>query len=264
MELNSDGLAYQYALVLDLGTRIGKDGYLNASYTFNQARDNSSYNCCVANTSTFLPVVDDSRALNWAYSDYHFKDKLVINAASPTWKGFVFGASLIGIGGTRYSFLVTNGSLQGDFPLNNALAYVFDPNDPSTPENIRQGINGILEDPNTSESTKKYLRESFGKVAERNGGENPFAATLDLRILKQIKIINQQRLELSADIFNFANMLNREWGVDNNLSRSRNLLRIQGFDQATQNYIYNVESGVGTQPINGTPWRVQVGLRYSF
>lgn len=264
LELNSDGLAYQYALVLDLGTRIGKDGYLNASYTFNQARDNSSYNCCVANTSTFLPVVDDSRALNWAYSDYHFKDKLVINAASPTWKGFVFGASLIGIGGTRYSFLVTNGSLQGDFPLNNALAYVFDPNDPSTPENIRQGINGILEDPNTSESTKKYLRESFGKVAERNGGENPFAATLDLRILKQIKIINQQRLELSADIFNFANMLNREWGVDNNLSRSRNLLRIQGFDQATQNYIYNVESGVGTQPINGTPWRVQVGLRYSF
>ena len=82
------------------------------------------------------------------------------------------------------------GSLQGDFPLNNALAYVFDPNDPSTPENIRQGINGILEDPNTSESTKKYLRESFGKVAERNGGENPFAATLDLRILKQKICLN--------------------------------------------------------------------------
>ncbi len=264
LELNSDGFSSQYALVFDLGTRIGKDGYLNASYTFNQAKDNSSYNCCVANTSTFLPVVDDSRALNNGYSDYHFKNKVVINAASPTWKGFTFGASLIGIGGTRYSFLVTNGSLQGDFPLNNALAFVFDPNDPSTPENIRNGINGILEDPKTSESTKKYLRESFGKIAERNGGENPFAATLDLRVLKQIKTFKGQRFELSADVFNFANLLNKDWGINNNLSRSRNLLRIQGFDQNTQNYIYNVESGVGTQPINGTPWRVQLGLRYAF
>lgn len=74
----------------------------------------------------------------------------------------------------------------------NALAYVFDPNDPSTPENIRQGINGIIEDPKTSKSTKKYLRESFGKIVERNGGENPFAATLDLRILKQIKTFKGQ------------------------------------------------------------------------
>jgi len=264
LELNSNAIAYQYAIVFDIGTRLGKDGYLNASYTYNQSKDNSSYNCCVANTSTFLPVVDDSRVLNWGYSDFHFKDKIVVNGATPTWKGFMLGASLIGYGGSRYSFLVTNGSLQGDFPLNNALAFVFDPNDPKTPENIRAGINGILEDPNTSESTKKYLRESFGKVAERNGGVNPFAATIDLRILKSIKTFRKQSLEVSADIFNLANLLNKEWGVDNNLGRSRNLYNIQGFDQSRGEYIYRVESGVGAKPINGTPWRVQLGLRYAF
>lgn len=264
LELNSNAIAYQYAIVFDIGTRLGKDGYLNASYTYNQSKDNSSYNCCVANTSTFLPVVDDSRVLNWGYSDFHFKDKIVVNGATPTWKGFMLGASLIGYGGSRYSFLVTNGSLQGDFPLNNALAFVFDPNDPKTPENIRAGINGILEDPNTSESTKKYLRESFGKVAERNGGVNPFAATIDLRILKSIKTFRKQSLEVSADIFNLANLLNKDWGVDNNLGRSRNLYNIQGFDQSRGEYIYRVESGVGAKPINGTPWRVQLGLRYAF
>lgn len=264
LELNSNAIAYQYAIVFDIGTRLGKDGYLNASYTYNQSKDNSSYNCCVANTSTFLPVVDDSRVLNWGYSDFHFKDKIVVNGATPTWKGFMLGASLIGYGGSRYSFLVTNGSLQGDFPLNNALAFVFDPNDPKTPENIRAGINGILEDPNTSESTKKYLRESFGKVAERNGGVNPFAATIDLRILKSIKTFRKQSLEVSADIFNLANLLNKEWGVDNNLGRSRNLYNIQGFDQSRGEYIYRVESGVGAKPINGTTWRVQLGLRYAF
>ncbi|MFT4856952.1 MAG: hypothetical protein ACI9UV_001284 [Algoriphagus sp.] len=264
LELNSVADATQYAVIFDLGMRIGKDGYLNASYTYNQAKDNSSYNCCVANTSTFLPVVDDSRVLSRGYSDNQFKDKVVVNAASPTWKGFVFGASLVGIGGSRYSFLVTNGSLQGDFPLNNALAYVYDPNDPSTPENIREGINGILNDPNTTESAKKYLRESFGKVAERNGGENPFNATIDLRLIKNIKTIKGQALELSADVFNFANLLNKEYGVDNNLGRSRNLYSIQGFNQTAQTYNYRVESGVGVRPINGTPWRVQLGVRYAF
>jgi hypothetical protein len=202
--------------------------------------------------------------LSRGYSDNQFKDKVVVNAASPTWKGFVFGASLVGIGGSRYSFLVTNGSLQGDFPLNNALAYVYDPNDPSTPENIREGINGILNDPNTTESAKKYLRESFGKVAERNGGENPFNATIDLRLIKNIKTIKGQALELSADVFNFANLLNKEYGVDNNLGRSRNLYSIQGFNQTAQTYNYRVESGVGVRPINGTPWRVQLGVRYAF
>lgn len=264
LELNSVADATQYAVIFDLGMKLGKDGYLNASYTYNQAKDNSSYNCCVANTSTFLPVVDDSRVLSRGYSDNQFRDKVVVNAASPSWKGFVFGASLVGIGGSRYSFLVTNGSLQGDFPLNNALAYVFDPNDPATPENIREGINGILNDPNTTESAKKYLRESFGKVAERNGGENPFNATVDLRLIKNIKTIKGQSLELSADVFNFANLLDKEWGVDNNLGRSRNLYSIQGFNQSSKTYNYRVESGVGTRPINGTPWRVQLGVRYAF
>lgn len=264
LELNSVADATQYAVIFDLGMKLGKDGYLNASYTYNQAKDNSSYNCCVANTSTFLPVVDDSRVLSRGYSDNQFKDKVVVNAASPSWKGFIFGASLVGIGGSRYSFLVTNGSLQGDFPLNNALAYVFDPNDPATPENIREGINGILNDPNTTESAKKYLRESFGKVAERNGGENPFNATVDLRLIKNIKTIKGQSLELSADVFNFANLLDKKWGVDNDLGRSRNLYSIQGFNQTTRTYNYRVESGVGTRPINGTPWRIQLGVRYAF
>ncbi|MCH7398026.1 carboxypeptidase regulatory-like domain-containing protein [Belliella sp. DSM 107340] len=264
LELNSVGAGYQYALILDGSMRIGKDGYLTASYTFNQAFDNTSYNCCVANTSTFLPVVDDSRKLNWAYSDNQFKHKIVLNGASPTWKGFTMGATLIGVSGSRYSFLVSNGSLQGDFPLNNALAFVFDPNDPNTPDNIRDGYNAILNDPNTSESTKKYLRESFGKIAERNGGENPMFFNLDLRLLKQISIAGSHRFELSGDVFNFMNLLNREWGVNNNLGSSRNLQSIRGFDQDTRQYVYNVEQGVGVLPINGTPWRIQLGLRYSF
>jgi hypothetical protein len=255
LELNSNGILNQMAFIFDVTYRVGKDGYVNASYTLNQAKDNSSYNCCVANTSTFLPVKDDPRALSYGYSDNHFGSKLVINGATPTWKGFVFGATITGVGGTRYSLKVANNtSINGDFVLTNDLAYVYDPNDAETPEAIREGINGVLSDPNTAESVKEYLRSSFGTIAERNGGKNPFAATIDLRLTKSFKTFKGQALELSADMFNFANFLGKAfddldimneqwgerklWGKNNNIDtfNGTNLLRVQGFNQATQQY----------------------------
>jgi hypothetical protein len=261
--LQSDGELTQYAAVIDASLRLGKDGSLNVSYTRNQSKDNSSYNCCVANTSTFLPIEDDPRALNYGYSDNHFSDKVVVNGVSPSFAGFTFGATFNGIGGTRYSFLTTNGSLNGDFNLRNDLAFVYDPNDPNTPANIREGINGILNDPETSQSVKNYINDNLGQIAERNGGVNPFFYTIDLRMIKNFNIVNKHKFELSADLFNLANLLNAKWGVNNNF-RNRNLLRIAGFDPSSQNYQYNVESNVGALPVNGTPWRLQLGLRYSF
>jgi hypothetical protein len=266
LELTSEGELNQMALILDVNYRIGKDGSIQASYTWNRSRDNSSYNCCVANTSTFLPVKDDPRALNWGFSDNHFDNKLVVNFLSPTFYGFNVGATVVGIGGTRYSFHAagSGSSLNGDFNLRNDMAFVFDPNDPATPENIREGIQGILDDPETMESTKEYLRNNFGRIADRNAGVNPFFATMDLRILKKVKLAGDHALEFSADMFNFTNFLDRDWGADNNLGRRRNLLQITGFDQESQTYQYDVQSGVGTRPINGTPWRLQLGMRYTF
>lgn len=263
LELISTGESNQLTFVADASVRIGRDGYVNASYTINSAKDNSSYNCCVANTSTFLPVKDDPRKLNYGYSDQQFRNKLVINGAAPSWKGFQLGATLIGIGGSRYSFLVGgNTSLNGDFVLTNDLAYVFNPNDANTPENIKKGINDLLNNPDTDQSVKDYITSNIGKVAERNGGENPFYTTVDLRLTKSFRIVKDHNLEFSADAFNFLNMLNKEWGRNYNRGNT-NLLNINGFDQAKQQYNYAVQN-IATRPIGGTPWRVQLGVRYSF
>ncbi|MFT5244465.1 MAG: hypothetical protein ACI8QQ_002405 [Psychroserpens sp.] len=264
--LTSDGVLDNLAFVLEGTARIGKDGYVNASFTVNSSKDNSSYNCCVGNTSTFLPVSGDPRDLNYGFSDNHFDTKMVVNGATPTWKGFTLGATIIGDGGSRYSFQSGgNRSTNGDFNLRNEIAYVFDPNNPNTPQNIIDGYNEILKSPETPDGFKKYLRESFGSFAERNGGKNPFRALVDLRLQKSIKIPNtKQALELSVDAFNFMNLLNKEWGRNNNFGRTTNLMNTTGFDQATNSYKYDVNTGVAAEPINGTPWRLQIGARYSF
>jgi hypothetical protein len=59
------------------------------------------------------------------------------------------------------------------------------------------------------------------------------------------------------------NLLNKEWGRNNNFSRTTNLMNTTGFDQATNSYKYNVNTGVAAEPINGTPWRLQIETRYS-
>ena len=266
LELTSEGELDQVAVVIEASYRIGKDGYVNASYTRNRTQDNSSYNCCVANTATFLPVKDDPRALNYGFSDNHFGSKLAVNVASPSFLGFSLGATLIGSGGTRYSLHAVGGgsSLNGDFNLRNDLAYVFDPNDPGTPENIREDLQSLLNDPEITDGFKEYVRDNFGEIAERNGGVNPFVATLDLRLIKRIALFGDHALELSGDIFNFTNLLNEDWGIDRTFGRRQNFLNIEGFDQTAQQYTYSVNNRTGQEPIDGTPWRIQLGLRYEF
>ncbi|MGI8636099.1 MAG: carboxypeptidase regulatory-like domain-containing protein, partial [Segetibacter sp.] len=239
LELISPGKGNQFTWVVDASARVGRDGYINTSYTYNTTKDNSSYNCCVANTSTGLPVKDDPRQLNYSYADQQFGDKIVVNLATPSWKGFQLGTTIIGIGGTRYSFLVGGGtSLNGDFVLNNDLAYVYDPNNPSTPDAIKKGMLDLMNNSDADKSIKDYINRSLGKIAERNGGVNPFFTTVDVRLIKGITTLKKQKIELSADIFNFMNLLNKESGRNSNRGNT-NLLNITGFNQAAQQYQYS-------------------------
>jgi hypothetical protein len=266
LELESSGKLDQMAIVIDASMKIGRDGYFTVSYTKNDTQDNTSFDCCVANTSTFRAIKDDPRDQSNAYSDFQFSDKFVLSAATPSVKGFQLGAVLNGVGGTRYSFLVGgNKSINGDFVLTNDLAFVFDPNDAKVPETVRKGIQGLLDNPDVTESVKDYIRTSIGKVAERNGGINPFYYTIDLRLTKDFKFLKKHNLALSADCFNFANLLNKENGVSYNHGNI-NLVTMTTFDQATKNYNYNVESAAGRKlsTAGGTPWRIQLGARYSF
>lgn len=255
----------QKALILDASFRYLKDGYLNVSYTLNDARDNSSYNGNVANTSTFRPVKSDPRDLTSIYySDNQYRTKLVVYGTTPTWKGFSLGATFRGIGGTRYSMTV-DADLNGDFVGgpgdDNDLAFVFDPNSPNTSAANKASMEKVLANPDNR--AKDYILKSLGKIADRNGGVNPFAGTFDIRLQKDIKTYKNQKLTLSFDAFNFANLLNKKWGVNYNLG-NQTLLLVTKFDQAKQQYEYRVNENVGVTQAAGTPYQIQLGARYSF
>ncbi|SFT05025.1 TonB-dependent receptor [Sphingobacterium wenxiniae] len=264
LELTSMGKINQYAVVVDGAYNYHKDGWINVSYTWNDAKDNTSFNGNVANTATLVqPVVDDPRNLGRiTYSDNQFRHKVVVYGTLPTFYGVNVGVRYTGLGGTRYS-LRSGGNTNGDFVTSdNDLAYIFDYTSSSTPEAIRNGLQAILDNPEASKSMKDFITSYAGGFAERNGGINGYFGTIDLRVSKNFRFYKTHGVELSAEIFNFANMLNKEWGVNKSLG-SQALYRVTGFDQSQQQFNYSVNS-IGLASPSGNPWQLQFGVRYSF
>lgn len=264
LDLISDGKKNQYAIVVDGTYRYFRDGQITASYTWSDSRDNTSYNGNVANTATLaLMVKDDPRDLSrMAYADNHFRSKVVVYANAPSYKGITFGLRFSGMGGTRYSLAVA-GNMNGDFVNSNDLAYVYDPTSLSTPKYIADGINAILSNPDVEQGLKDYINRSIGKIAERNGGINGFFGTFDLRLAKRFAITRKQGVELSVDLFNVANTLDKKRGVNRSLGK-QNIYNITSFDAATETFGYRVNTTSGVSPLSGTPFQAQVGVRYSF
>jgi hypothetical protein len=208
-------------------------------------------------------VKDDPRDLSRiTYSDNQFRSKVVFYGSLPTFYGVSVGVRYSGIGGTRYS-LAVGGNVNGDFVNSNDLAYVFDPNNPEVAEKYRTGIDNLLNNPDADESLKDYLRSSLGEVAERNGGVNGFFGVWDLRVGKKFKTFRTQNIEVSADIFNVANLLNKAWGTTKVLGK-QNLYSLRSFDPTTQAYNYDVNPNAGVITPSGNPYQIQLGLRYSF
>ena len=264
LEMVSKGKVNQFAFTIDGTWRYYRDGQISFSYTWNDSRDNTSYTGNVANSATLSQFVkDDPRDLShMTHSMNQWRHKVVAYGSAPSFWGINVGLRFSGLGGKRFTMLV-NGNVNGDFVSSNDLAFIYDPNDADTPSDIATGINTILNSSSVEKTVKRYIRKNFGKMARRSGGVNGFYGTFDLRVSKTFKTFKTQNLEVSFDIFNVANLLNKHWGVSRNFTYVY-LYTITGFDQDELRYDYLVNTSAGVSSGSGDPFQIQVGLRYGF
>ena len=124
-------------------------------------------------------------------------------------------------------------------------------------------------------SNDKYLSKHRGEDAKRNAVRTPFENIFDFKIAQVIPIIKSHKVEITFDILNVGNLLNKDWGrtyfIANNASTP---LTYSGYNAATGvstfQYDYRrIVNGFGdVKPyyINNftARWRGQLGLRYSF
>src|SRR5690606_3702249 len=119
------------------------------------------------------------------------------------------------------------------------------------------------------------LEEYRGGYLPRNQFLMPWLNRVDIRILQDIYTnIGGRRntLQLSVDIVNLGNLLNSEWGIQENLNGVENLFSVADQTPLTGVPILNMSTVSGNlvnTPFQNasnfnTTWSMQVGLRYIF
>jgi hypothetical protein len=125
-------------------------------------------------------------------------------------------------------------------------------------------------------SQDKYLKSRRGQYAERNGGRLPFTNIVDIKFLQDfnVKVFDKKyQFQLTYDVFNFTNMLNRNWGRTYFMSNDQfAIIRYQGVNGSTtpsysfspirNNTPWGISSSV--QPSFSARWVSQLGLRFKF
>lgn len=129
-------------------------------------------------------------------------------------------------------------------------------------------LNKVIED-------DSYLKNNRGKYAEKNGAWAPFETYIDLSLRHDLGLnVNgqRQRLQLIADIQNFANMLNNEWGARYFVNGNFNnyyLYQFEGYESngTTPRFTFRQNAtGLDRYGISqvSSRWRMRFGVKYMF
>ncbi|MFA0961425.1 carboxypeptidase regulatory-like domain-containing protein [Roseivirga sp. BDSF3-8] len=277
---------YTYNLTAQLQKNFESGLSLNTSYTFGRAMAlNDGTSSQNSSQWRYMENVNGRNRLDLSYSDFDLGHR-VIAAASYSKEYLNNFRSTIsmfynGQSGQRYSYIY-EGNVNGEDFSSADLIYVpssledsrlvdildSDDNVVVTAEEQWQALNKFIDGDD-------YLSSRRGQYAERNGSRLPFTNILDLRFLQDfyIELPNGKRntLQFSVDIFNFTNLLNKDWGTRYFTSNDNfELIRVvNDGEDAEFNYIYDGDLDIKNVSDNGSSaygsrWQMQLGLRYIF
>jgi len=204
--------------------------------------------------------------------------------ASLTWRHNFFGdyATQVsgffdGHSGAPYSWVFGNDA-NGDTISRRDLAYI-----PSSLDDVMFAGNS------TAAQQQEFmayingngdLSRFKGRAFQRNEARAPWVNQVDVSFRQEIPgLFEGNKGEIRLDIFNFGNLLNKDWGVEHRAEfpLTRTLGNFAGVDPETGRYIYNIDQQIdddghyrpNSLPVNESispsqRWSVLLTLRYTF
>jgi hypothetical protein len=169
--------------------------------------------------------------------------------------------------GRPYS-LGFNGDANGDGYSNNDLLYVpSGENDPKV--TVTNGTFAqLMAYLNSDPSAEGHL----GEILARNSSRAPWQKQMDLRYAISVPTPGRTKAEITFDIFNFLNMLNKDWGWQY-WADFPGLAKTIGYslDKTTGKMVYNLSTinaatfqGTFTRDDLKSRWAAQLGARFRF
>ena len=115
-----------------------------------------------------------------------------------------------------------------------------------------------------------YLKTRRGQYTERNAVRGPWSNVVDFKFIQEFRI-DKNALQLTFDIFNFTNLINKDWGKVNFRSRNVQVLRFEDFlaDDTTPTFSFDETAAsridqIDDRGLQSSRWQMQVGIRYLF
>lgn len=277
------GYSYSATAQVQKGFEYGLTG--SVAYTYSRAKDVNPGGSSQARSNWInVNQVYGLNNVQEAYSDNDVRSRVVAavnyvlklgDFSSTTISAFYNGQS-----GIPLSYIY-NGDVNGDAGRTNDLIYIpraqseinlVDVTDRTTGNVITSAadqwtaLDAFIEG-------NDYLSSRRGQYAERNGDRLPWQNQVDVRLMQEFALRhseNSHKLQLTLDILNVGNLINKNWGKQYQASFNANqLLDVAGgAGTATPTFNYTGRGLTDGQPyfVNDffSRWRGQVGVRYIF
>ena len=282
--LENTSLGYQYSLTGQLRKEFANGFYATAAYTYSQAKDLTSNPGEIAGDAyQRLPVSGNTNQAQLAYSDFGLQHRVIAAAGRRfayadnklgTTLGFFFEAGQ----GNRFSYTYAGDLNRDNIPGNDLLFVPASQSQINLVDITRTDANGQQVVVTTAAQQWQqldayirqddYLSSHRGSIAERNGSLSPWYTQLDAKLMQDFTLTTnsgkKNTLQLSFDILNLGNLLNRSWG-NRRLVGNNRLIEVAGYSGDTPSFQFRGGSQTFFTDTNlASRWRAQVGVRYIF
>ncbi|MHC2990667.1 hypothetical protein OB13_03370 [Pontibacter sp. HJ8] len=249
------------------------------AYTYGKSKDvNSGTSSTALSNYEFNQIVNDPNNPELSYSRFDIRHR-IIGSGGYTFRyanNFATGISLFyqGQSGAPFTYLYAQ-DLNGDGNFGNDLLYV--PRNRDEILLVPLTVSGTLYSPDEQWaaldafiSDDDYLDERRGEYAERNGARMPWTHQWDLRLFQDFYITageTRHTLQITFDVFNVGNLLNRDWGRQYFVTNNANeIVRYAGRDAATgqPTFTFNPNNRAYNIAPFDSRWQGQLGVRYLF
>ena len=264
--------------------------YTSLAYNYGVAKSINDGQSSQNSSQWRVPNGNGRNNLDLGYSVYDLGHRIVANVSYKinysSFANTTIGLFYNGQSGERFSYgydngVAKNGGPAGDNIDRKHLTLLYVPKDSNdivlknipnyTSAQQWADLDAFIKD-------NKYLNDHRGEVVERHAQRMPFEHIFDLKISQEFKFkVNtdrENRIQISLDVFNIGNMINKDWGRmhyglgDYNTYR---VLKFEGYVPGTKTpqYTYINKSGKDTWGIDdsglqSSRWQAQIGVRYIF
>lgn len=281
----NEGYSYNFSVMLEKHFNFGLD--LSGSYTFGHSKSVNDGTSSVAYSNWQYNYSKDSNSKGeLGYSRFDIPHRISLQASYTTpkylngWMSTTVGITYNASPGGRYSLSYDDAKdFNGDGSRGTTLLYIptdKELEDMNFVDNFDKQGNLIMSKEESREAFRQwilnddYAKNHRGQFAERNSNLTKWEHEINLHVAQDIFYLKERgsKIQVTFDVINFANMLNKKWGANYYLPYNRTPVTVSGSTNAdgilVPEYTFKDQSNVLTKNDISSRWHCQVGVRLTF